>query len=271
MRLLATILSISLGITSSAWGARVEGPQTNDVRVVPMKPTPEPDEVEVRFAFPEAGEVKTQNPVKTQLRLEAYPLGFMSDFPRAREIRDSNEGQTLHIVLDGKHHFDINEAIDDVAENEEIDFDQIIEAKIPYNLSEGIHILRAFPVRSFGESLKGPDCFASIYFYFGKAENKPSIDLSQPYLTYNAPEGEFRSNQPILLDFYLTNTQLSKDGYKVRLTIDGTDKRILTEWTPYFIYGLKKGSHTIKIELLDPQNKVLAPLFNDLEQTIVVK
>jgi len=270
MRLLAALLSLSLGI-SSICGATIEGDHATGIRVVPMKPTPEPDEVEVRFAFPLEGEVKTENPVKVQVRLEAYPLGFASDFPRAREIRDSNEGQALRIIVDGKQHFDINEAIDDVAENEEIDFDQILQTNIPFNLSEGTHILRAFPVRSFDESLKGPSSFAAMYFYFGKAENKPSIDLSTPYLTYNAPEGMFKSGEPILLDFYLTNTQLSKDGYKVRLTIDGSDKRILTEWIPYFIYGLKKGSHKIKLELLDPQNKVLAPLFNDLEHTIVVK
>jgi len=271
MRLIAALISISLGISSSAWGATVEGKQNGTVRVIPMKPSPEPDGVEVRFAFPLEGEVKTSNPVTTQLRIEAFPLGYKTDLPRAREIRDSEEAQAIHIIIDGKHHFDINEAIDDVAENEEIDFDQIIQATIPYKLSEGIHILRAFPVWSYDECLKGPKCFAAMYFYFGNAESNPSIDLSQPYLTYNAPEGEFKADQPILLDFYLTNTQLSKDGYKVRLTIDGSDKRILTDWVPYFIYGLKRGSHKIQLELLDPQNKVLTPLFKDLEQTIVVK
>jgi len=270
MKLLAAIVSISLAF-GSIWGASIEGQKTNSgVRVIPMKPTPEPDEVEVRFAFPLEGELKNDKPMIVQLRLEAFPIGFVSDFPRAREIRDSDEGQAVRIILDGKHYFDINEAIDDVAENEEIDFDQILETKIPYDLSDGIHILRAFPVRSFGESLKNPKCFASTYFYFGKAEKKPSIDLNRPYLTYNAPEGKFSADQPILLDFYLTNTQLSNDGYKVRLTIDKSDKRILTEWVPYFIYGLKKGSHTIKLELLDPSGKVLPPLFNDLEQTITV-
>jgi hypothetical protein len=110
-----------------------------------------------------------------------------------------------------------------------------------------------------------------MYFYFGETENKPSIDLSRPFLTYNCPEGEFKAGQPILLDFYLSNTQLSSDGYKVRLIIDGRDKRILTDWVPYYIYGLKKGSHTIKLELLSPQGTVLSPLFDDLQQTIVVK
>src|SRR5580692_2107293 len=190
MKLLATIAAISLSVCS-VWGASVEGVQTTGVRVVPVRPTPEPDEVEVRFAFPYEGELKTENHVITQLRLEAFPLGFNSDFPRAREIRNSNEGQSLHIIVDGKHHFDINEAIDDVAENEEIDFDQIIQAKIPYDLSDGIHILRAFHVRSFGESLKNPKCFAATYFYFGNAKKKASIDLEKPYLTYNCPEGEF--------------------------------------------------------------------------------
>ena len=271
MRLLAALLSFSFGISSLAFGATIEGDQVTGIRVVPMKPTPEPDEVEVRFAFPLQGEVKNANPVRIQLRLEAYPIGFASDFPRAREIRDSNEGQALRIIVDGKKPFDINEAIDDVAENEEIDFDQILEATIPFDLREGTHILRAFPIRSFGESLKGPSSFAAMYFYFEKAQSKPSIDLSQPYLTYNVPEGEYKSSEPILLDFYLSNTQLSQDGYKVRLTIDGSDKRILTEWIPYFIYGLKKGSHKIKLELLDPHNKVLSPLFNDLEHTIYLK
>lgn len=271
MKLAAAVLSIALGASPALFGAMVEGDHSGEVRVVPVRPTPQPDEVEVRFAFPEEGEVKTENPVKTQLRIEAYPLGFNSDFPRAREIRDSDEGQSIHIIVDGKHHFDVNEAIDDISENEEIDFDQIIEAKIPYNLSQGIHILRAFPVRSFGECLKSSASFASTYFYFGKGETNPSIDLSRPYITYNEPEGEFTAKKPILLDFYLSNTQLSQDGYKVRLTIDGKDKRILTEWAPYYIYGLKRGSHTIKLELLSPQGSVLPPLFDDLHQTIIVK
>lgn len=260
-----------LVLCATAFGAMVEGEKTGEVRVIPVAATPRPDEVEIRFAFPSDGEVKTENPVKVQLRLEAYPLGFNSDFPRAREIRDASRGQSVHIIVDGKHHFDIDEAIDDISENEEIDFDQTLETTIPYTLTDGIHILRAFPVRSFGESLKGGSCFEATYFYFGKAEKKPSIDLSKAFLTYNMPEGEFTGNKPILLDFYVSNTQLSNDGYKVRLTIDGTDKRLLTAWVPYYIHGLKKGSHTIKLELLDPRNNVTPPLFDDLQQTIVVK
>jgi hypothetical protein len=264
-------LLLSLTACAAAFGAVVEGEHSGEVRVIPVQRTPEPNEVETRFSFPSKGELKTEAPFKGQIRLEAYSLGFYSDFLRAREIRENSEGQAMHIILDGNEYISINEAIDDIAENEEIDLDQTLEFTIPSKLSPGAHVLRAFPVRSFGECLKGSNCFAATYFYYKTKNDSANIDLSKPYLTYNQPDGEYKVGMPILVDFMLTNAQLSNDGYKVRLTIDGSDKRILTDWVPYYVYGLKKGSHTIKLELLDPQGKVIAPLFNDLHRTIVVK
>jgi hypothetical protein len=249
-------------------GATIEGPRGSDVRVVPVESTPEPDEVNTRIVFPKNGEVKNDTQPTLQFRLEGYPLGTYSDFPRAREIRNNGEGQTLRILIDEQPYIEVNEALEDTADTEEIDFDQMIEIKSPYKLKSGIHVLQVFPARSFGESIKGSGAYAAIMFYIKEKSGK--IDLSQPYLTYNQPQGEFKEGKPILLDFYLNNTQLSKDGYKVRLTIDGTDKRILTEWSPYYIYGLKKGSHTISLELLTPSDRVIPPLFNDLEKKIRV-
>jgi hypothetical protein len=266
MALLAKALILSAALLS----ATVEGDRAGEVRVVPVARTPEPDEVEVRIAYPHQDEV-SENPVRVQLRLEVYPLGVFSDFPRAREIHDSKQGQSIHIIVDEKPFFEVNEAIDEMSETEEIDYDQTIETRIPYNLSNGLHVLRVFPVRSFNESLKGPGVFTTSVFYVGQTETSKTIDLSKPFLTYNQPQGEFDTKKPILLDFFVSNTQLSKDGYKVRLTIDGSDKRILTEWTPYYIYGLKKGSHTVKLELLDPNDRVVPPVFKDLQQSVVLK
>ena len=253
------------------FGAIVEGEKTGEIRVVPVERTPEPDTVEIKIAYPKENEVEDDNPVRLQLRLETYGLGVYSDFPRAKEIRDSKEGQAIHIIVDGRPYISINEAIDDMSESEEIDYDQTLMVKLPYKLSEGEHVIRAFPVRSFDECLKGSGVFAADIFYVGQKKPTLDVDLSKPYLTYNQPQGEFDGKKPILLDFFLSNTQLSPDGYHVRLTIDGTDKRLLSSWTPHYIYGLKRGSHTIKIELLDPKNNVIAPLFDDLERTIVVK
>ncbi len=273
MRKAKKIVIVSLMILSNilTFSATIEGERRDNVRVVPVSPTPEPSNIRIHFVYPCENEVETKAPVKLQLRLEGYPLGFFSNFSRSREIKDSKQGQALHIIVDGNPYLSVNEAINEVSESEEIDFDQTIEIKIPYTLLDGAHVLRVFPVRSFNESLKGPSCFASTSFFFNTKGTKPPADLSKPYLTYNQPEGEYSGDEPILLDFYLSNTQLSKDGYKVRVTIDNTVKRILTDWVPYYIYGLKKGSHLVKIELLNPKDTVLPPLFNDLQKTILIK
>lgn len=267
MALLSKVLILSAALLA----ATIEGDRSNDIRVVPVERTPEPDEVEVRIAYPREGEVEKDNPLEVQLRVELYPLGFYSDFPRAKEIRDSKQGQAIHIIVDGRPYLSVNEAIDEVSESEEVDYDQTIITKLPYKLPDGEHILRVFPVRSFDESLKGPRAFIATKFYVKQTNPSLSVDLTKPFLTYNQPQGEFEAAKPILLDFFVSNTQLSPDGYKVRLTIDGSDKRILTAWSPYYVYGLKRGSHTFKIELLDPDNKVIAPLFDDLQKTIIVK
>ncbi len=265
------LLSKAFWISATLIAAMIEGDRAGDVRVVPVENTPEPDAVEMRIAYPREGEVDTDNPIMVQLRLESYALGVYSDFPRAKEIQDTKEGQAVHIIIDGRPFVAVNEAIDEMSETEEIDYDQTINMRLPYKLPEGEHIMRVFPVRSFGESLKGPGVFQAAKFYVGKKTPALNVDLSIPYLTYNQPQGEFDSKKPILLDFCLANTQLSPDGYKVRLTIDGSDKRLLSTWSPYYIYGLKKGSHTLKLELLDPSGSVIKPLFDDLQKTIIVK
>ncbi len=265
------LLTKAFWISTALLAAVIEGERGGEVRVVPVENTPEPDSVEIRIAYPRAGEVENDNPIRVQLRVETYPLGIYSDFPRGREIQDTKEGQSVHLIIDGKSYISVNEAIDEMSETEEIDYDQTINMKLPYKLHPGEHVLRTFPVRSFGECLKGPGVFQAASFFVGQTTPALSVDLSKPYLTYNQPQGEFDSKKPILLDFFLCNTQLSKDGYKVRVTIDGSDKRIVTEWSPHYIYGLHKGSHTFKLELLDPSGKVVPPLFDDLQKTIIMK
>lgn len=266
-----TIFGKALWISAALLAAVVEGERGGEVRVVPVDRIPEPDSVDIKIAYPRENEVETENPINIQIRLETYALGVYSDFPRAQEIRDSKQGQSVHFIVDGRPYISVNEAIDEMSESDEVDYDQTINTKLSYKLPEGEHMLRVLLVRSFDECLKGTQAFQATRFYVGKKTPALSADLSEPYLTYNQPQGEFEMKKPVLLDFYLSNTQLSKDGYKVRLTIDRTDKRILTDWTPYYIYGLKKGSHTIKLELLDPHNRVIKPLFDDLERTIVIK
>ncbi|MGR3974033.1 MAG: hypothetical protein QRY72_05660 [Candidatus Rhabdochlamydia sp.] len=240
------------------------------IAMVPVERAPESDLTQVKIAFPKDQTIDLDNPVDVQIRLELYPLGFNTDFERAKEIRNSSEGQALRLIVDGQPYISINQATDDMMGSEEINLDQIVRATIPYKLSSGEHVLRVYPVRSFGESLKNKDAFASSLFYIDQKGEKPSLNLSTPFLTYNEPQGNFDPRQPILLDFLINNAQLSSDGYKVKVSIDDSYEKILTQQAPYYLYGLGTGSHTIKLELLDAHGASIPPLFNDLEHTITI-
>jgi hypothetical protein len=260
---------------TTAYSASLEEHTSNlkDIRVVSKSRTPEPDHVTTKILFPRNQEVENSLPVKGQIRVEGYALGVDSDFPRKREIYNDNEGQSIHIVIDNQPYFAVNEDLLDALDVIEEYFDQTAEFEIPFKLQPGMHTIRAFPVRSFNESLKTDNCFAASIFYYKQKKSENQVDLSLPYLTYNEPQGEYSSknSQPILLDFYITNCELSRDGYKVRLTIDNSDKRVLTEWIPYYIYGLGKGMHTIRLELIGNDNNPVGGYFNDIQRTIVIK
>lgn len=264
-----------LPLTLSLHAADIDGdhtPNLSEIQVVTVTPTPEPDDVELKIIFPENGELKTSWPIHFEARLDGFPVGTASLFDRAKEIYVEPEGQSVHIFIDDKDYFEGYEALFDALDDHDLYFDQKIDFDLPFKLAPGKHIIRMFPCRSYGESLKGQNCFAvSTFYYKTKDDDKMKVDLSAPYLTYNEPQGTFGAGKPILLDFYITNCVMSKDGYKVRLTLDGKIKRTLTIWGPYYIYGLKKGTHTVKLELLDPRNNVVPGLFNTVEKKIVVK
>lgn len=267
---LASFLSFS--IAQCAY-LEEQTPNPKEIRVVPKEPTPEPDHVTTKILFPRKNEVETSAPVKGQIRIDGFALGVDSDFPRKKEIYNDNEGQSLHIVIDNQPYFSVNEALLDSLDDVEEYFDQTAEYEIPFKLQPGMHVMRVFPVRSFNESLKGDNCFAAIIFYYKQKKSDSQVDLSQPFLTYNEPQGEYSYNngQPILLDFYLTNCELSKDGYKVRLSIDNANVRTLVQWVPHYLYGLSKGMHTIRLELLDKDNQPVPGYFNDIQRTFTIK
>jgi hypothetical protein len=271
--LLATALTL---MVSTGFCAYQEQPSANPkgIQVVPVDPTPDPNEVETKILYPKANELKMSSPVKGQIRTDGYALGTDTEQPRRREIWNDPEGQSLHICIDNQPHFAVNEALIDALDDVQDYFDQTADFEIPFKLQPGMHVIRAFPVRSYNESVKSDRAFAASIFYYQERKDNPQVDLSQPYLTYNEPQGEYdlgRKNQPILLDFYITNCQLSRDGYKVRLTVDNDIQRSLTVWQPYYIYGLKRGQHKIRLELLDPENNLVPGLFNDVQRTITIR
>lgn len=256
----------------AAIAAKLPHANPSRIETLPVPRTAESNSIVLKIASPKPGQVMN-NPVWVQFRLTGYPLGIASSqFERSTEIPESDMGQTIHVIIDNEPYFAINEpAIDPFNQNSDY-FDMSYKFKIPSRLGGGAHTIRMFPARSFGESLKGSNTYVARNFYVGGQKGEGKVDLSAPYITYNEPSQSMNwtSDQPVLLDFYVSNCELSPNGYKVRLYIDGKSNSVLTSWQPYYIIGLKKGSHTIRLELIDSENKPVAGEFNDVKQTIEV-
>src|SRR3989344_1839219 len=243
----------------------------SSLRTMIVPSTPESSTIILKSAIPEEGQV-VSNPVGIQFRIDGFALGAPSPFERAGELVNSDMGQTIHVILDNRSYIPINKPAIDPLDESGFYYDMSYKFDLPYRLGSGMHTLRMFPARSYGESLKGENTFVALSFYVNAEESNRKMDLSQPYITYNEPSPlmPLLEGKPVLLDFYVTNTELSQDGYKVRLTVDGTFHRLLTAWQPFYIYGLKKGRHTVRLELLDAQDKRVPGEFNDVSDTITV-
>jgi len=248
------------------------GQAHDNVRLMGVKPTPEPETVSLYIAIPKDGSFASKNPPWIQVRVEGYALGADSYFDRKDEVVNSNKGQTLHVIIDDKPYFAVNEPAIDPFKEQGNYYVLSYKFEVPFTLDSGFHTIRMFPARSYGEALKGEKTFVVSTFYISDETNRLGIDLSKPYLTYNEPGDQMNlvETKPILLDFYLSNCELSADGYKVRLTVDNSIVRTLTTWQPYYIYGLKKGKHTIQLELLDSKGHIVPGPFNKVKRMITV-
>ncbi len=246
--------------------------EKEQIQIQPVNRTPESNTVSLRISAPEKGEVKVRNPVWVQFRLDGYPLGTDSQFDRADEIASSKQGQTVHVFVDDYPYIAVAGQPVDPFNEDGWYYDTGYKFEIPYSLKTGIHTIRMFPARSYGESLKGENTFQATYFYVGTRDMSHDVNLNKPYITYNEPSGQIplTEGQPVLLDFYVTNCALTSDGYKILVTIDGKTKRTLTSWQPYYIYGLTSGKHTVRMQLLDANNKQVPGAFNDVQKTIKV-
>ncbi len=188
--LITAYMSLALSCLFAA-EMKEHAPNPKGIRVVTVDPTPEPNQVKTRIQFPKADGLVSSQPIKGQIKLEGYPLGTDSDFPREKEIYNNPEGQSLHVFIDNQPYFPLNEAVIDALQDFENYYDQMVMFEVPYTLQPGMHVMRAFPVRSFGESLKGDNCYDMHVFYYKIIKDNPKMILDGPYLTYNEPQGEF--------------------------------------------------------------------------------
>ncbi len=216
------------------------------------------------FTSPENGEVlESGSDLTVTVEVDSFEAGIRTDTPRAEAIANSENGQHVHIIVDGGPYY------------------ANYEPGSPFDigmLEDGAHTAVVFPSRSYHESVKNPGAMDFVNFYVGEEAGDFPFDPDAPTIIYSRPKGAYAGEgaERIMLDFYLQNVELSEDGYSARYEIRkmGEEEVLasttLTEWVPSFVEGLGAGTYVFKLELLDADGNVVPGLFNTTEREVVV-
>jgi len=184
-----------------------------------------------------------------------YDLKAQTEGPNAQLLANSGKGQHIHFILNNQP------------------YSAHYEAKFKKEIPNGVHHLVAFLSRSYHESVKNENSVVVQKLEVGpNAEDTIGLDMEAPTLIYSRPKGTYKGKdaENLLLDFFVLNTVLSENGNKVRATINGKEF-IITEWVPHIIKGLPKGEVTIKLELIDVENNLIAGPFNQVTRKVFLK
>jgi hypothetical protein len=241
-------------------------PVQQNVTMVPATDTSHYPSVKLTIVSPREGQVikEATDSVLVVMNVTGAQLGARTPGDSTKGIAFTPQGQHVHVIVDEKPYM------------------ANYRNGQPFNvgiLTPGLHTIRAFPSFSWHESIKTPGAFATRTFYVGEGPKKgehaapPSNNMNGPLLTYSRPKGTYKASesQKILLDFYVTNAKLGPKEYKVQVGVDGTTMPEITKWQPYYLSGLAKGKHTIKLQLVDPQGKPVPGSYNSPSSEITVE
>ncbi|MBR9830794.1 phosphopeptide-binding protein [bacterium] len=179
-----------------------------------------------------------------------YELAVQTDDAMNRHCANSEKGQHIHFILNNAPYL------------------AKYEPSFKAELGEGNNVVLSFLSRSYHESIKNSTAFVLKNFPIGKVEN--TFDEKAPHLFYSRPKGEYsgKDAEKILLDFYLLNTELSTEGNRVQVEINGTSF-LIDQWQPYFVEGLKEGENTFRIKLISADGAPVEGPFNDSGDRII--
>lgn len=257
-----TIASCKQGEKTNKTIDKLETEITEEVEVVKPKITLEklegsPAYTDAALILNTSEEIVSKNSgeMDFSFTVENYELGTQTKGSNIQKLANSSKGQHIHFILNNQPysaHYTPN-----------------FKKEIP----DGIHHLVAFLSRSFHESVKNKNSVVVRKLVVGEnPEDKLDFNMEAPTLIYSRPKGEYaaKDTEEILLDFFVLNTKLSKEGNKVRAKINDNEF-IITEWVPHIIKGLPMGIVTIQLELVDQTGNLIPGPFNKVTRKITLK
>lgn len=227
----------------------------NGIMLVPVSP-PSPAFETAKLALknlPNGSVIADTGKLKFDFDVQNYQLGNQTPDATQKKCANSTKGQHIHLILNNEPY----------TAHYTPEITQTIK-------KTGNYVALAFLSRSYHESLKHKQAYTLTQFSVGKNLPPSSFDSKAPHLFYSRPKGEYIGEadiENILLDFFLVNTELAKNGNKVRVTINNKATFTLTQWQPYLIKGLSEGENTVKLELLNAKNELVQSPFNPVQRT----
>lgn len=219
------------------------------VAITKVGASPEFPEAKLSMAAPSAQKVGTDSVKLTfNFTVKGYDLKNQTADNTGKGCNNSDKGQHIHFIMDNAPYKALYEPKNEVtlANNTE-------------------HYLISFLSRSYHESLKNKDAAVVLHFKIDEKGNYKKLDDPKtPMLFYSRPKGDYigKDTANVLLDFYVMNTILGADGYKVKAQVMnetlGTDNTFtIGTWESNFIQNLGSGKCKVMLTLLDKDGKAV--------------
>ncbi len=229
--------------------------EKNGLKVYAFDNSPKFPDAELRVTEPAANGTVPAGAVSFTYQINNYQLTAQTE-GGSHDHANSAQGQHIHNIVDNEP------------------YTAHYTPTFTKPVKDGNHVVLSFLSRSFHESLKHKKAYDLRVVNVGGNSTGPgtAFNTGAPHLFYSRPKGEYvgPDTKKIMLDFYLVNTDLAKNGNKVRATINGTEFMI-DKWQPHSIEGLPMGENTIKLELMDKSGMVIPGPFNVVERKFTLK
>ena len=143
-------------------------------------------------------------------------------------------------------------------------------------LKEGLNFVRAYLIRSWGETLKNPEAVAQVGFFVGKRvpSNKSyAMSTTQPTLLLQSPRGTFggEGSKKIAFDFLVAGLPSSAaKKYRVHYTLNGETREVALNGN-YSFQNLAPGNYTLGVELVEASGKPYKGALSKLQSTFRVE